>query len=302
MKILITGASGFIGINLTKAFLKKEYKIFSISRNNTNIFLNNVIFKQCDINNIENLANDILEFDPNVVIHCAWDGGNSYIDINNQKQFNNVLNSYKLLEVISKLKKVHFICMGSATEYGETNIIIDETTIENPNSFYGISKFSFKMLSYNFCKQNKIQWSWIRPFYTYGPHDITTRLIPKTIISCLHGENIELNSCNSVIDYLFIDDFVDGVINIVEKKLEGVYNICSGKQFLIKDIINEIYHLCGNKNKIIFNKNLDRTNFPNFICGSNNKLINKTKNWFPKFNLNDGLIKTINFYEKLSNY
>ena len=300
MKILITGANGFIGYNLVKSCLQKQYSLFLISRNNTNISTLN--YRQCSIENIDTLTKEILEFNPDVVVHCAWDGGNSYIDIHNKKQFNNVLYGLKLLQILTPLKKVHFICLGSAAEYGDKSEIINEEILEQPINFYGISKLSFKELSYIFCKNNNILWTWVRPFYTYGPRDVSTRLIPKTIISCLKNEDIELNSCDSITDYLFIEDFISGLICIIEKKIEGVYNICSEKQFEIKTIIKTIHNLCGSKAKINFNKNLDRKKFPSFICGSNKKFINATKTWKPNTDLNNGLINTIAFYETLNNH
>lgn len=303
MKIFITGANGFIGSNLTKALVRLQHDVFATSQNNTNLLSlqGSIKFKKCKLDNIESLAADIIEFHPDVVIHCAWEGGNSYSDIYNKNQFDNVKHSYALLEILCKLRNIHFIGIGSASEYGINANIIDEVEREEPITSYSISKFSFKMLSKYYCLNNNINWTWVRPFYTYGPYDIATRLIPKTIISCLKGDNIELNSCNSIIDYLFIDDFVDGLVNIVEKQLKGVYNVCSSKQTKIKHIIHSIHKLCGGKNSITFNSSLDRKNFPDFICGSNNKLINDAITWKPKINITDGLIKTIKHYETINN-
>ena len=186
MKVLITGSNGFIGSNLVKCLLKKQHEIFAISRNDYNLKSLNIIFKKIDIENIKSIEKDILDFNPNIVIHCAWDGGNSFVDVNNSIQFNNIIWSYELLEIISKINIKHYICIGSASEYGNTNNeVIDELFKENPINLYGISKFSFKVLSEHFCKINNIPWSWIRPFYTYGPNDVSTRLIPKIINNML---------------------------------------------------------------------------------------------------------------------
>ena len=303
MKIFITGANGFIGSNLTKALVKLQHDVFATSQNNTNLVIlkNDIRFKTCKLENIESLSADIIEFNPDAVVHCAWEGGNSYSDIYDANQFDNVKYSHALLKTLCNLNNIHFIGIGSASEYGTNINVISEEEKENPTTPYSISKFSFKMVSEHYCGTNNIAWSWIRPFYTYGPYDITTRLIPKTIISCLRGDSIELNSCSSIIDYLFIEDFVGGLINIIEKRLEGVYNICSSEQIEIKSIVNSIHELCQSKSKISFNKDLDRKNFPNFICGTNKKLINNTDTWRPKINITDGLIKTIKYYETIYN-
>jgi nucleoside-diphosphate-sugar epimerase len=302
MKIVITGANGFIGSNLIKCLLQKEHEIFAISRKNYNIKYLNVIFKQIENENIEILSRDIVQFNPDVVIHCAWDGGNSFSNVNDTVQFNNIIWSYKLLEIITKLKNPHFICIGSASEYGDTkNVNIDENYSENPINLYGISKFSFKVLSEHFCKINNIPWSWIRPFYTYGPNDVSTRLIPKIINKCFSQLDIELNSCESVVDYLYIEDFVKGIESIINLRLEGIYNICSGNKYKIKDVIQQIKYLTNSNSNITFNEKLNRQQFPTHICGDNKKLLN-TSNWKPEVNLAEGLLKTINYlHETLNN-
>ena len=79
MKIFITGANGFIGSNLTKALVKLQHDVFATSQNNTNLVIlkNDIRFKTCKLENIESLSADIIEFNPDAVVHCAWEGGNS---------------------------------------------------------------------------------------------------------------------------------------------------------------------------------------------------------------------------------
>jgi nucleoside-diphosphate-sugar epimerase len=301
VKILITGANGFIGSNLVKCLLKKQHEIFAISRNDYNLKSLDILIKKLDIENIKSITQDIIDFKPNVVIHCAWDGGNKFSDVNGIVQVNNINWSFQLLEIVSKINIEHYICIGSASEYGNTDEIIDETFSENPINLYGISKFSFKVLSEHFCKINNIKWSWIRPFYTYGLNDVKTRLIPKIINKCISDVDIELDSCSSVVDYLYIEDFVKGIETIVDSKLEGIYNICSGNQYLIKDIIRYIQDITNSNSIITFNEKLNRIQYPTRICGDNKKLLNNS-NWKPEVNIIDGLKKTIkHFYETLNN-
>ena len=302
MKILITGANGFIGSNLVKCLLEKQHKIFAISRNNYNLKSLDIIFKKIEIENIKLIERDILDFSPNVIIHCAWDGGNSFLDVNDSVQFENIAWGYQLLEIAAKLKIEHYICLGSAAEYGDTNNIgIDETFLESPMNLYGVSKLSFKVLSEHFCKINNIPWTWIRPFYTYGPSDVTTRLIPKIINKCFTQVDIELNSCKSIVDYLYIEDFVKGIETVINLHLKGVYNICSGNKFKIKDIIQQIKKLTNSNSVITFNEKLDRHQFPTHICGDNSKLLTMS-NWQPQVDITTGLQLTIKyFYETLNN-
>lgn len=301
MKILITGANGFIGSNLVKSLLANNHNILAISRSSHNLNLLDINFKHTKGGDISLLTKDIIEFNPSVIIHCAWDGGNSFLNAHQTSQFDNVIWGYKFLEILAQLKTVHFVGIGSAAEYGEVGeILIDETFVENPISLYGISKLSFKVLSEHFCKLHNIRWSWIRPFYTYGPGDVNTRLIPKVIYNCIKQINFELNSCESIVDYLYIEDFIYGIESIINAPLSGTYNVCSGQQFKIKDVIQTVKQLTGSNSIITFNEKLNRQQFPTYICGNNKKLKSMCK-WKPKTDLATGLQKTIQFFYETLN-
>ena len=116
MKILITGANGFLGLNVAKAALHSGHKIFGISQNDSNIkHIKKLIkFKKCTKNNYYNLENDIINFNPDIVLHFAWWGGNSYSDINSIEQFNkNIPLIFSLLDIIKKCPtKTKFIGVG----------------------------------------------------------------------------------------------------------------------------------------------------------------------------------------------
>jgi nucleoside-diphosphate-sugar epimerase len=274
MKILVTGANGFIGSNIVKK-LSSEETVYSV-------------YKDYD---------SIIDLSPDVVIHCGWFGGNSYLDINDINQFyQNIDKGIQLLELIKKIpKKVKFIGFGSFAEFGFVEHTVDENTLESPSDLYGLSKYVFKMYSEMICNQNNIDWLWVRPCYVYGPGDVPTRLIPTIINKFLNNEQVVLDDCNKTLDYIYIDDFIEMIYRIIKKQDIGIYNICSGKKYNLKDIINQIHFLTNSNSDIIFDPSLNR-NSSKYICGDNEKIINLI-NYSPKTDLKEGLIKTINYYK-----
>lgn len=283
MKILVTGGTGFIGSNIVKKLHSENHIIYLLPKNSNNIKL------------------EIINFSPDVIIHCGWSGGNNHQDINNPNQFTkNIDTSIQLIETLKEIpKKTKFIGFGSFTEYGDKNFIINENTQEIPIDLYGLSKYTFKNYSQLVSKQNNIDWVWVRPCYVYGPGDVSTRLIPTLINKFINGEEVILDECNKTLDYIYIDDFVEMFYQILISSSLGVYNICSGHQYILKEIINEIHTLVNSKSKLIFNPKLNR-NSPLYICGDNRKII-KATNYQPKTDLKTGLNKTINYYETLNN-
>ena len=244
MKILITGGNGFLGRNTTEYFLNKNYEVMVLSKNTNNIqhILNKIEFiKSEDVDYIK-YTNQIIRFSPDVVIHFAWDGGNNNNNINDINQFyKNIPCSLSLLEIINKCtNKPKFIGVGSFAEYGNIISKAEESQTENPVTFYGLSKNIFKNISEMYCEQNLIEWAWIRPCYIYGFGDVSTRLIPSVINNLLQNKKISLDMCNKTIDYLHIYDFCSAISSIIDTKINGIVNICSGIEYNLKDIINNI--------------------------------------------------------------
>lgn len=273
MKIMITGSTGFLGGKIS-ALLSKSNNVKCVSLRD------------------KDFHNKVIEFNPQVFIHCAWIGGSSYAETENFEQFKNIEQGLRIFKALHHLDNVRFIGFGSFSEYGNVETAISETQKENPSSLYGLTKKIFKDASKSFCDMKGFSWLWIRPCYIYGPGDVETRLIPKVINNCLKENQIILNSCNSNVDYLYIDDFANAVQCLVENEKTGVFNICSGEKYSVRDIVELIIKLCHFDN-VIYDKTKDRDNFPKIICGDRTKITSET-GWYPKINLLNGLKRTIN--------
>ena len=247
MKVLVTGGNGFLGSNIIKKLLLENHTIYAFSSQTTNLndVLNQIQFDFSHTDDIILFKDKIIDFAPDVVIHCGWSGGNNYNDVNSIKQFyENVEPSITLLSILNELpKKPKFIGFGSFSEYGIYSTQINEEDIENPINLYGLSKLTFKNYSKIICEMYGMDWLWIRPCYVYGPYDVKTRLIPLLINKFLNNDEVILDKCDKVIDYIYIDDFTEYITHLITTQNNGVYNICSGNQYELKNIINTIYKL-----------------------------------------------------------
>ncbi len=148
------------------------------------------------------------------------------------------------------------------------------------------------------CNNYGMEWVWVRPCYIYGPNDVKTRLIPLLINKLLNNQKIVLDDCNKIIDYLYIDDFVNYFYSLIQNPSNGVYNICSGKQYNLKELIQKIHQLSQSKSKISFDSKLNRKFTSSHICGDNTKITTQS-NYSPQTDINQGVLLTINYYKKL---
>ena len=287
-RVLITGGNGFIGSHLVKMFLAKSYSVLVISRSSSSLTGLPIEFISHTSPGYSQYTDKVRSFAPTVVIHCAWDGGNSYKDSNSTRQISNISSGGELLDIVSALpEKPTFIGFGSFSEYGTLAARATETMVDCPLTLYGQTKSCFKSISRMVCEQNATRWVWVRPCYIYGPNDVETRLLPSLVRKFRTGEPIVLDACTTIIDYLHIDDFCKAIDTIIITSSTGVFNICSGNEYSVRSVVEEIKAMSSSSSELIFDQTRSRIGISSYICGSPERL--KSIGWSPAIELSDGL-------------
>lgn len=301
MRVLITGGNGFLGSALARHFLSQGHDICVASRNAYRIrdILERITFiETSDVGATH--PDKLISFCPNIVIDCAWNGGNNYNQVNSLDQFElNIGRSINLLEAIKQMNESPmFIGFGSFAEYGMIQAKAEEHQQETPVTYYGLAKTTVKEMSKMYCEQNGIKWAWVRPCYIYGPNDVETRLIPKVIYHLLNDKPLVLDSCDTIIDYLHVYDFCTAIVSLIETQKTGVFNICSGNEYRLLDVISLIQRELG-LGKIVHDESLSRGYSPKYICGCNRKIKQET-GWNSVIDLRQGILDTISTTEQQS--
>ena len=176
MKVLLTGASGFIGKYVFNRLDKHIYDVICVSRKNPV----SPIWIQLDILDFEATLDTIQIVKPDFLIHLAWDVeyGIYWNNLNNEKYMEATINLFKAF-ISQGGKKI--IAAGSCAEYNASSIAVAENTVVNKNelSHYGKAKRDV----YEWLERNIETFSWLRIFGIYGHGEDKRRLIPYLIKS-----------------------------------------------------------------------------------------------------------------------
>lgn len=222
MKILITGASGFIGKNLLNN-LSEKYKIALITKKK--IKNKKYIYIKSDLSNIKKYKKKILKFEPKILIHLAWEGIPDLGKINSKKNSKDQLDFFKFIIRIKSIKRI--IVTGSCLEYGSLKgKIKEDRRIRNYSHF---SKAKLKI--YNFLKKNlkrKTKLVWLRLFYVYGKLQREDALIPYIINKIKEKKEIYLQEPYSAKDFVNVNDVCKAILIFIENNKSGVFNVGTG--------------------------------------------------------------------------
>lgn len=281
-KDLITGANkGFIGRQLVKRLLK-----------NKNILK---VFKQEEWPELEKILS---VFSPDRIFHLA-SFGNHYFQKELDQIFDvNINKTIQLLNASRDLNFTSFVLIGSSSEYGKKNVPMKETDLLEPDTFYGASKAASTLIAQVWAKNFNKPIIVIRPFSIFGPGEGDHRFIPTVIRSCILGEPMKLDP-NSMHDWLYVSDLIDGILLLSDKAgdIKGqIINLGSGVQTTNEEIVQIIEKICGKKANIKKQSQVRTYDKTSWVADTT---LAKTLGWQPKTNLFNGLKKTVKYYEKI---
>jgi len=314
MKILITGAAGFIGSHLSEYYLKEGVDVYGIDNfddfyplavklKNIEPFINyaNFHFTELDITDY-NQFNKLNNISFDIVFHLAAKAGVRPSIEAPQKYLNtNVTGTLNILEYMRANSCKKLVFASSSSVYGNCKTIpfAEHTLTDEPISPYAFSKKSCELLNYNYHHLYGIDILNLRFFTVYGPKQRPDLAIHKFIKKIANNEPIEMYGDGlSARDYTFIDDTINGVVKAGEYilKNEGVYdtiNLGNSTPVKLADLISAIEKIVDKKISVI-KKEMQEGDVD--ITYADIDKAHIMLGYSPKTKLEDGLKKFYNWY------
>lgn len=238
MRVLITGATGFVGRHVVKALQNHGHKLALFVRNvdgALNLKNLDTVIIQGDLGDLDAAKNSLRKFEPEVCIHLAWGG---IPDFSAKKSKSNLDNSINFLNFIVKetdCRKV--VISGSCFEYGKTKGACKESDNVQTTSFFAWAKQSIYNYASLLCEQSAIDLIWFRIFYVYGPGQRAGSLIPAIIYKFSKAECPDIMSPHNKNDFVYIDDVAKAFqIAATNKIPSGIYNLGSGISISVYEV------------------------------------------------------------------
>lgn len=296
-KILIAGGTGFIGYHLAKKCLALNWSVDSISTKSPQKKrkLLKVKYIKFDISKKKNLIKN-LSNNYDYVVNLA-----GYVDHSHkEKTMRSHYEGCKNLSEFFLNKKIEkFIQVGSSIEYGKLKSPQKENikNLQKTYSVYGKAKLLSTKFLMKLIKKYNFPATVIRLYLVYGPKQDLNRLIPITITNAIHNKKFDCSSGNQLRDFTYIDDLIEAIIKTLKSRhtIGEIINIGSGKPISVKKLILKICKLSkGGKpqfGKIPFRKDEIIKLYPSI------QKAKKILNWKPRISLENGLKKTIKFFQ-----
>jgi len=297
VKVLLTGATGFIGSHVARALVRAGHAVHALVRPNADTGRIRDIQPSLAMDRGDLLNPSFVPppspFD--LCIHLAWYVvPGAYLDAPENRDF--LRASLAFAEAMANAGCPRFVAAGTCFEYDTHLGVLDESSPTSPRSLYATCKLQLFRELLKLGSQTGMEIAWTRFFYQYGPHENPRRFVPVAINTLLRGEPFTVPPNEQTRDYLHVADVASAVCAVACARLTGAVNVGSGEPVTVRVIATEIARIIGRPELI---KTGTRPYAPEDsprIVAANTRLRKETS-WKRQYPLDNGLTETINWWK-----
>ena len=292
-RVLLTGATGFIGHHCLGPLLALNYEVHAVSSKSPPTSGSTFVqWHQADLLEREAIAPLVREVQPTHLLHLAWMvvPGQSYTSIDNYRWLQSTLD---LVDQFRTQGGKRIAVAGSSYEYDQRyGVCSEELTPTEPDTVYGICKHALQEVLAAYCRSTDLTMVWPRIFFVYGPNEHPNRLVSSVIRSLLAGEPARCSHGRQMRDYLYVQDVADGMVALLDGGAQGPVNIGLGTPVTLRQIIETIGEMTGRSDLIRFGAIEARPNEVPLVIADTSRMATAT-DWRPRYGLEEGLTSTI---------
>lgn len=300
MRVLLTGAAGFIGSRLVRILLSEGCKVTALVRPKVKLdrlagITGRMDVVEADMFSRADVAAAVKSAEPELCVHLAWcaEPGDG---LHSLKNVDFLLASIELLRATASAGCRRVIMAGTSIEYGESPSPVTEDSPINTTNLYGAAKHSLYLIAREMARREHWSFASGRIFNVYGPGENPNRLVPQVIRDLSAGRPCDLTEGSQLRDYLHVEDVASGLWALAQSRLEGAVNIGSGEPVAVKEVAASLGRIMAAPQYLRFGAKPSRTGDPRCLC-ADTSLLRKVTGWRPRLTLQEGLSETVKWWQ-----
>jgi UDP-glucose 4-epimerase len=304
-RVLVTGASGFIGAHLTRALVRHGAAVSVLLRPSSQLhklqaLADRLTVLRADLCDPVALAQAVDQARPRYAFHLA-----AFTNVGRDRSHDemalnvNLIGTVRLVNALADAGVQRIVNSGTCEEYGDAEPPVTEAARLRPVSPYSASKAAASMWCEMAHRARGVPVVTLRPFLSYGPEQEAVRLIPQAILAALHQRDFPMTLGEQTREFTHVDDMVDGYLRAaLVPGIEGeIFNLSSGEETSVRDAVALIFQLANSRGQPQFGLLKYREAELWRCCGDASRA-RETLGWQPRIVFADGIKQVIPWYRQ----
>jgi nucleoside-diphosphate-sugar epimerase len=295
-RVLITGATGFIGTAGRRALVRAGYEVHAIS-SHPQPDEPEVVWHRADLLADHDSERVLVAVRPELLLHFAWyaEHGRFWTSIENVRWAEATL---RLMRAFAQHGGRRAVLAGTCAEYEWTpagGVLSETRTPLRPASLYGSCKNATRLIADALAMQVGIELAWGRIFFLYGPGEPATRLVPAVARALIAGEPVPVADGKQVRDFMYVDDVAEAFVSLLASDVQGPVNIGSGDGISLRALVELVGAAAGGSDLIQFGALPRRPGEPASLIADVGRLRVEVR-FEPRVRLEDGVAATVDWW------
>lgn len=297
-KVLLTGATGFIGKHIILPLQSRGFEIHAVTSKQCPESLNsNLTWHQIDLMHKSSIVDLIKSHQFSHLCHFAWEAtpGKYWTSLTNLDW---IEASIHLARTFIQHGGKRIVVSGTCAEYEwKEDTYLERQTPFIPSTLYGSCKRSFYLVLKALCEQLNISFAWGYIFFLYGPHEHPKRFVPSIIRGLLGKDPVMCSEGFQIRDFMHVKDVASAFAALLDSNVTGGLNIASGEGISLRELAKIVSEMLGGKEKLLFGALPTSANEPRCLLPDVRRLREELR-WVPSIGLREGIEEAVSWWKK----